>query len=1060
MRPTAPTPRAPRHRGLRHGACCSPWHAARQLLAGTLALALATAALAGHQAPHVLVLNSYQNGYPGTDEQVAGLRETLLARVPGAELKLEYLDAKAYQGPAHDRFVQAMLAYKYAGRRFDLVVTTDDYALDMVERHRAALFGTVPVVFSGANDFDATRLQRLPGVAGVNEGPSFGDTLALMRRLHPGLTQLWVVTDPSTTGDANSRTLRADLERQPPGLAVQWLVGGTLEDLQARLAQAPRDVAVLYFASFGQTRAGQPLSSSALLSRLAADSPVPIYGGWQFNLGHGIVGGRLVALREHGRLAGELAARVLAGEPLAATVWPSPNRYGFDHRQLQRFGIRPDQLPPGSLVLHQPDPWWTTVLVPGLSLLSLSLALCLLALGAVRRLHLARRQADRAQRKFHAIFQTSPEILGITDRQSGRFLDVNQAFTRDLGWTPDEALGRTSLQLGTWGTDAARQAMLQALGDQAGLSNYPTEFRRKNGEVFPVLLSMSRLTFEGEDWLIIVARDISDMAAQQRRLVDSERLATRIITSLPGVFFMLDAQARLVRWNQRFEDLVGRTADALLHRPISDHVPQRLRAAAEAAHRDALDGMLLDAEGVLLDRQGHEVHHHMTALRVDIDGQRYMVGLGIDISQRRAAEHALALYRRQLESLVEARTADLVVARDAAEAANRAKSTFLSNMSHELRTPLNGILGMLHLAQRRATDSRQRGQLDKAVGAANQLLETISDVLDISRIEAGRLTLSAEVFEVPALLQDLQDALGEMARRAGLRLTLTHAPALAGRRWRSDRVRIRQVLVNLVGNALKFTPQGQVALRALAPEPDASGVRLRFEVEDTGIGIRAEDLVRIFAPFEQVDGSRTRTQGGSGLGLALSRQLARALGGDVQVRSVPGQGSTFAFHVLVQPVDVPDAPAAMPVLPPMESLESTLRGRHAGRTVLVVEDEPLNREITTATLEGAGLVVVEASHGAAALEALGRRHIDLVLMDLRLPDTDGQALTRAIRQRHPGRRLPVIALTAHAFASDRDACLQAGMDDFLTKPVQPAVLLATVLQWLAADRGPAAADAG
>jgi len=264
------------------------------------------------------------------------------------------------------------------------------------------------------------------------------------------------------------------------------------------------------------------------------------------------------------------------------------------------------------------------------------------------------------------------------------------------------------------------------------------------------------------------------------------------------------------------------------------------------------------------------------------------------------------------------------------------------------------------------------------------------------------------------------------------------------------------VLVNLVGNALKFTPQGQVALRALAPEPDANGVCLRFEVEDTGIGIRAEDLERIFAPFEQVDGSRTRTQGGSGLGLALSRQLARALGGDVQVCSVPGQGSTFAFHVLVQPVDVPDAPAAMPVLPPMESLESTLRDRHAGRTVLVVEDEPLNREITTATLEGAGLVVVEASHGAAALEALGRRHIDLVLMDLRLPDTDGQALTRAIRQRHPGRRLPVIALTAHAFASDRDACLQAGMDDFLTKPVQPAVLLATVLQWLAADRGPAA----
>jgi CheY-like chemotaxis protein len=258
--------------------------------------------------------------------------------------------------------------------------------------------------------------------------------------------------------------------------------------------------------------------------------------------------------------------------------------------------------------------------------------------------------------------------------------------------------------------------------------------------------------------------------------------------------------------------------------------------------------------------------------------------------------------------------------------------------------------------------------------------------------------------------------------------------------------------MNLVGNALKFTPAGHVTVRALSPEPEPDGaqVRLVFEVEDSGIGIHAEDLQRIFVPFEQVDASSTRSHGGTGLGLALSQRLAQAMGGSIGVRSEPGVGSCFSFSLLVH--EAP-ATATAPADDDLVALVARIRSRHGGAAVLVVEDDPLNREILHALLEDAGLQVVEAADGAQAVAAARQQRpqpLRLVLMDVRLPVLNGLDATRSVRASGPQGQMPVIALTANAFAEDRQACTDAGMNDFLVKPVKPETVLAAVLKWLEA----------
>jgi two-component system, sensor histidine kinase len=380
--------------------------------------------------------------------------------------------------------------------------------------------------------------------------------------------------------------------------------------------------------------------------------------------------------------------------------------------------------------------------------------------------------------------------------------------------------------------------------------------------------------------------------------------------------------------------------------------------------------------------------------------------------------------RRSLEHL----TVELRAARSRAEAASDSKSVFLANMSHEIRTPLQGVLGMLALLADSALDPRQRARLNTARESADHLLLILNDILDLAKLEAGKLATTVQAVDVRALTAEVEALMRAQAHAKGLAMTV-HVDAGIPPWLQLDQTRVRQILLNLCSNAIKFTASGHIALRV----GTADG-RLRLEVEDTGIGIDAPTLAQLFQRFGRGDESRARRHGGAGLGLEISRQLARLMGGDIEVASTPGKGSTF---VLSLPIVAAQAPAAVSGPSPVPAAPSQV----SPRRVLVVDDNAVNREYTGVVLARLGHQVFEACDGREAIAQVRDQTFDLVLMDLHMPEVDGLEATRAIRALHGAAgRVTIFALTADAFADTRAACLAAGMDGFVTKPVTPSTL--------------------
>jgi signal transduction histidine kinase/CheY-like chemotaxis protein len=427
-----------------------------------------------------------------------------------------------------------------------------------------------------------------------------------------------------------------------------------------------------------------------------------------------------------------------------------------------------------------------------------------------------------------------------------------------------------------------------------------------------------------------------------------------------------------------------------------------------------------------------------------------------------------AAFNTMLEGLRRRATETRLALRQA-ETSNAAKSQFLANMSHEIRTPLNGVVGMIELLQLSEMSPTQRRYLETATQSSQALLRLIDDILDLSRIEVGKMELEHKPFHLPSLIHDLRTLFSDQARAKGLTL-LTRMPDELNIAVIGDHHRMLQILTNLVSNALKFTSEGTITLHGAIEQEIGGAVRLRFEVSDTGIGIPAEIRDVIFDAFTQADTTMTRRYGGTGLGLSIARQLVSMMDGDIGVDSVVGVGSTFWFTALLQKqrdlvagvvsAEPTSAPRAMPpvempagtfVSPASRDFRNALA--NAGRTnvsILLVEDNAANMRVTQALLEALGCSVTSARNGLEAIGIYRQQHFDLVLMDCQMPEMDGYEATRAIRQieDYQHRRTPIVALTAHAMEGSRATSLSSGMDDQITKPLTLATLTSKLLEWL------------
>ncbi len=988
----------------------------------------------------VLLLHSYHPGYVWTDNINQGVFSVLQEAHSTApcDVSVEYMDTKHYDTDVWLNTFAQTLAIKYRGKHWDAIIVSDDDALDFVIDRHADLFGNAPVIFCGINKNVMRRYPDGAPYTGVVEIPDIKSTVDLMFRLIPDMRQIAVVAGTDTTGQAmlaQFRTVAGDYQSQ---IGITYLTQIPFNKLDGQLASLPPKTAVIYLMATRDSQ-GQTIGVNESLDRITRKSTAPVFSLWDFTIGQGVIGGKVISGRAQGQTAAKMALRVLSGEKAhdITLVTTSPNEYMFDAMQLKRWHISVRSLPSGSVIINDTSSFYEKYhnWIWGGALLFLTQAALLLGLVVINR-NSARRnnkQLRVAEDRYQLLFNHVNDAILVHDG-NGRIVEINQAALRMFG-LPDNCRDYENAIISMMGALPPEQLKWVYDVWASVLEGTPAtfEWRGKRGEEnFPTEVKLQRIYYNNQPLIFANVRDLTS----QRKAENDLRKFMRAVQQAPAPIVITDCRGIIEYANPAFarttgyeeEELIGKNPRILK----SGFTPREL-------YQEMWDALRSGREwrGELHNRRKNgELFWEMTTIspvKNDRGEITHYLGVKEDITARKQRENQIR------EAMMRA------------EAANKAKSEFLANMSHEIRTPMTAILGFAELLKNNNADAdpKLRESAAEAIERnGKHLLAIINDILDISKIEAGKMTLERIPTDPASIVEEIVSLLNVRAVGKGVYLQRKYATRIP-KNFLCDPIRLRQILLNLAGNALKFTELGGVDITvSFISEPEPM---CRFEVHDTGIGMSADQIARLFVAFEQGDSSTTRRFGGTGLGLRISKRLADMLGGNITVTSEPGKGSTFVLTLPTGPVHSEDMhqPETAYDSRTHQNLPTSAEQKNmlAGLRVLLAEDGPDNQRLISFHLKRAGAIVQLANNGKEAVDILNRQSaegvtFDVVLMDMQMPEMDGYSATKYLRNQ--GYHLPIIALTAHAMAGDREKCIASGCDDYATKPIDVPTLTALI----------------